>query len=64
MAERRPRLGALPAGAFDLRPGPGGGLAGLRQARGPQPRHSHPGRREAVRGGGQPTVHRLVRAEH
>eukprot|EP00969_Alexandrium_andersonii_P163576 7230522-Alexandrium_andersonii.AAC.1 len=24
MAERRPRLGVLPAGAFDLRPGPGG----------------------------------------
>eukprot|EP00969_Alexandrium_andersonii_P255960 11315343-Alexandrium_andersonii.AAC.1 len=24
MAERRPRLGALPAGAFDLRPGSGG----------------------------------------
>eukprot|EP00969_Alexandrium_andersonii_P178592 7896020-Alexandrium_andersonii.AAC.1 len=24
VAERRPRLGALPAGAFDLRPGPGG----------------------------------------
>eukprot|EP00969_Alexandrium_andersonii_P013004 567051-Alexandrium_andersonii.AAC.1 len=24
MAERRPRLGVLPAGAFDVRPGPGG----------------------------------------
>eukprot|EP00969_Alexandrium_andersonii_P056930 2510531-Alexandrium_andersonii.AAC.1 len=24
MAERRPRLGVLPAGVFDLRPGPGG----------------------------------------
>eukprot|EP00969_Alexandrium_andersonii_P116404 5145991-Alexandrium_andersonii.AAC.1 len=24
MAERRPRLGVLPAGALDLRPGPGG----------------------------------------
>eukprot|EP00969_Alexandrium_andersonii_P341192 15081109-Alexandrium_andersonii.AAC.1 len=24
MAERRPRSGVLPAGAFDLRPGPGG----------------------------------------
>eukprot|EP00969_Alexandrium_andersonii_P234082 10335267-Alexandrium_andersonii.AAC.1 len=24
MAERRPRLGVLPDGAFDLRPGPGG----------------------------------------
>eukprot|EP00969_Alexandrium_andersonii_P092956 4103380-Alexandrium_andersonii.AAC.1 len=24
MAERRPRLGVLPAGAFDLRPGLGG----------------------------------------
>eukprot|EP00969_Alexandrium_andersonii_P149192 6596867-Alexandrium_andersonii.AAC.1 len=24
MAERRPRLGVIPAGAFDLRPGPGG----------------------------------------
>eukprot|EP00969_Alexandrium_andersonii_P275559 12177554-Alexandrium_andersonii.AAC.1 len=23
-AERRPRLGVLPAGAFDVRPGPGG----------------------------------------
>eukprot|EP00969_Alexandrium_andersonii_P075096 3311736-Alexandrium_andersonii.AAC.1 len=60
MAERRPRLGVLPAGAFDLRPGPGGGLAGLRQARGSRPRHSHSGRREAVRGGGLPSTRRLA----
>eukprot|EP00969_Alexandrium_andersonii_P228870 10108296-Alexandrium_andersonii.AAC.1 len=29
MAERRPRLGVLPAWAFDLRPGPGGASWGF-----------------------------------
>eukprot|EP00969_Alexandrium_andersonii_P325268 14372088-Alexandrium_andersonii.AAC.1 len=32
MAERRPRLGVLPAGAFDLRPGPGGEAWGFDRA--------------------------------
>eukprot|EP00969_Alexandrium_andersonii_P118039 5220381-Alexandrium_andersonii.AAC.1 len=36
MAERRPRCGVLPAGALDLRPGPGGRgtLTSLATARG------------------------------
>eukprot|EP00969_Alexandrium_andersonii_P014680 641151-Alexandrium_andersonii.AAC.1 len=60
MAERRPRLGVLPVVA----PRAGGGLVGLRQARGSWPRHSHPGSREAVCGGGQPSMRRLVWLEH